>query len=90
MTTRHVTDWTIRVRIVEEDGQTHARARLEGDGRALFCYGDARLNPTDFEVPEIGEELAVGRALVGLGTRLIEATAKDIEQIEGRPIFVSP
>ena len=43
--------------------------------------GRARLNPFDADVPEIGDEIAVGRALTDLGHRLLTTAAGDIESI---------
>jgi hypothetical protein len=36
------------------------------------------LNPADDEVPEIGDELAVGRALADLSSRLLTTAAADV------------
>src|SRR5690606_4079731 len=58
---------------------TTAGNRLEGFGRA-------RLNPTDRDVPEIGEELAAARALRDLADRLLRATSDDISQIEHQKV----
>jgi hypothetical protein len=80
---RHVT-----VDLVEHEDQTTARAVLAEDGRTRQGTGDARRKRTDFDVPEIGDELAVGRALIDLGTRLIEDAAHDIESIEGREVIL--
>jgi hypothetical protein len=43
------------------------------------------LNPTDRDIPEIGDELAVARALSDLAHKLLEVTAEDIEQITATP-----
>jgi hypothetical protein len=43
--------------------------------------GHARLHPDDMDVPEIGDELAVARALADLGHRLLVTTADDIDAI---------
>ena len=81
---RHVT-----VDVITHEGQTTARALLtESRGRTRQGTGDARRKPTDFDVPEIGDELAVGRALVDLGVRLIEDAAHDISSIEGREVTI--
>lgn len=58
---------------------TSAGNRLEGFGRA-------RLNPTDRDVPEIGEELAAARALRDLADRLLRATSDDISEVEHQKI----
>src|SRR5690348_6037568 len=56
--------WTVTIEIDEHDGRTRARARLHTeDCDRLVGVGLARLNPTDQDVPEIGDELAAARAL---------------------------
>ena len=44
----------------------------------LIGTGTSRLNPTDSDVPEIGDELAVARALSELAHQLLHAAAEDI------------
>lgn len=74
--------WTIDIQIDEHEERTRAKARLHvPDESALIGIGIARLNPADVNVPEIGDELAVARALADLAHQLLEATAADIEGI---------
>lgn len=80
---RHVT-----VELITESDRTTARAVLATDARTRQGTDDAWRKATDFDVPEIGDELALGRALVDLGGRLIEDAARDIGAIEGRRITV--
>jgi len=71
--------WTVSVLIDEHNGRTRAVARLNTGARpTLTGTGTARLNPSDRDVPEIGDELATARALSHLAHRLLEATADDI------------
>lgn len=72
--------------VVARDEQTTATATLAEGERTRHGTGDARRKRTDFDVPQIGDELAVGRALVDLGVRLIEDAAHDIGSIEGHEI----
>jgi hypothetical protein len=84
--------WTVDVFISEheEERVTRAEARLHtGDRTDLRGIGTARRNPHDREVPEIGDELAVSRALGDLARRLREATAADIEQLTDEPVRLS-
>jgi len=75
-------NWHVDIYIGEREGQTHAEARLRPNEEAtLTGTGTARLNPTDRDVPEIGDELAAARALSDLAHRLIHAAAEDIEAI---------
>ena len=81
-----VTTWTVTVDIDEHDGHTRAVARLHTrDTDELVGVGLARLNPADRDVPEIGGEIAVARALSDLSHRLMRTAAEDVEQISGEP-----
>jgi hypothetical protein len=74
----------------EDELRTHARARLQAGDRAdLLGEGTARRNPSDREVPVIGDELAVARALSDLAHNLLDAAANDIEAITSRPAHLS-
>ena len=71
--------WTVTITIDEHDGHTRALAQLRTrDSDRLTGVGLARLNPAEHEVPEIGDELAVGRALADLSSRLLTAAAADV------------
>ncbi|MFC5911154.1 dsRBD fold-containing protein [Streptacidiphilus monticola] len=76
--------WTVTVDIVEEgDDETRVHAVLDTGEQVLESRANARRNPHDTPVPVIGEEFAVGRALVGLGYQLlrtgtVDAAADDI------------
>ena len=77
--------WTVRIDIGEHDGRTRAVAHLHTrDTERMAGVGFARLNPSDPDVPEIGDEIAVARALSDLGHRLLDAAAEDLEQAIGR------
>ena len=81
-----VKKWNVQVDIDEHEGRTRAVARLRTDGsQSLAGTGLARLNPADRDVPEIGDELAVARALSELSHRLLDVAAKDIERSSGEP-----
>jgi hypothetical protein len=75
-------NWKVEIFIGERDGRTHAEARLFPSTRAtLTGVGAARLNTTDRDVPEIGDELAVARALSDLSHKLLESAVDDIEGV---------
>lgn len=74
--------WSVELSIGEHDGETHAQARLiMKNDEPLFGRGKARRNPADPYVTEIGEEIAVARALSDLSHKLLNAAAMDIEAI---------
>ena len=72
--------WSVEISISEQEGETRAEARLTAapSGRTLTGWGVAKLNPTDSDVPEIGDELASARALADLAHQLLETAASDI------------
>ena len=81
-----VKSWTVRIDIGEHDGRTRAVAHLQTkDTETLVGVGFARLNPADPDVPEIGDEIAVARALSDLARRLLSAATGDLEQVSGEP-----
>jgi hypothetical protein len=81
-----VKTWTVHVHIDEHEGRTRAVAHLRiDDSEPLTGTGLARLNPEDSDVPEIGDELSVARALSELSHRLLDVAAGNIEQSSGVP-----
>lgn len=82
--------WRVDIVIDEHDGRTRAEARLHSrDETGLAGTGLARRNPRDVEVPEIGDELAVSRALADLAHQLLDAVVADIEQVTRHPAYLS-
>lgn len=76
----HTRTWHLHVDLFEEDDHTRAEAVLRTDaGTELRHLGTARRSPDDRDVPEIGDELAVCRALQGLANQLLDASIADIQ-----------
>ena len=65
----------------EHEGQTRAEASLVMDGAHLLGHGMARCHPRDPDVSEIGEKIAVARALSDLAHLLLESAAAELEDI---------
>jgi Domain of unknown function (DUF1876) len=82
--------WPVEIKFVEDDTHTHAsaRAQLPG-GETIGATGDAYRNPTDARQPMIGEEIAAARALISLGSALLQAASMRIEQVTHRPVHLS-
>jgi hypothetical protein len=76
----HAKRWTVTINIDEvDDDRTRAHAVLEAGGSMRVTgEGFARRNPTDRPVPEIGDELAAGRALSDLAHNLLDVAAEDV------------
>ncbi|MGH8868676.1 MAG: DUF1876 domain-containing protein [Actinomycetes bacterium] len=78
--------WTVRIDLVEHGSDTRATAQLStDDGREARGAGVARRNPSDPDVPQIGDELATARALGELAHHLLEMAARDIEASTSTP-----
>lgn len=77
----HTRTWHVTVLLSEDNGSTYADAVLTTDaGTELRHHGTARKNPSDRDVPEIGDELATSRALSGLAHDLLDAAVGDVEE----------
>lgn len=76
----HTKTWNVEILLTEEDGTTHALARLhtEPSAEALTGRGTSRVSPDDKDIPEIGDELAASRALADLAGQLLGTSAEDI------------
>jgi len=82
--------WSVELLIDEHEGRTRAEARLHTqDPTHLVGVGTARLNPTDHDVPEIGDELAASRALSDLAHQLLDSAANDVEGVTRHPARLS-
>lgn len=68
----------IDLEVVEDDDECRATATLATSKGQMEAVGMARRNPVDPQVPIVGEELAIGRALTELGARLVAAAGPDL------------
>ncbi|MFI8239277.1 DUF1876 domain-containing protein [Streptomyces sp. NPDC085866] len=76
----HTTEWKVRLHLFEDDdGTTKAHVVLDTGTTALTGNGTAHRHPADTNVPEIGDELAAGRAMVDLAHQLLEVAGRDIQ-----------
>jgi len=83
--------WTVEIHVDEHDRRTRAQARLHTkDDTQLVGVGLARRNPADPDIPEIGDELAVSRALSDLAHQLLDFAAADVETFSQRRAMPSP
>ena len=80
----HIRDWHVRISIFERCNDTDANVVLLADSPVhLTAEGHARRSPDDLRVPEIGDEVAVARALRRLADRLLETAQEDISALTG-------
>ncbi|MCX4819588.1 DUF1876 domain-containing protein [Streptomyces sp. NBC_01142] len=79
--------WNVEIVITENDHVTKAEARLRGQNAELIAgEGTAHRNRADQDVPHIGDELAVARALSELTHRLLSEAASEIETRTGERV----
>ena len=87
--------WSVDIYLYEDENATTANAVLRSDVSPtssmgqLDVRGEARRRPADPDLPEVGDELAVARALRRLADRLLEMASHDLSDAEGRPVSVS-
>lgn len=81
--------WNVEILIGEVDDRTYAEAQLYDEIRDdLVGAGQARLCPGEPHSPEIGDEIAVARALSDLGHRLLVTASSDLEEATDRPVIL--
>jgi hypothetical protein len=76
----------IDVVIEEQEERTRAKARLAWAGKTFVGVGLARLDPADEPVAQIGDELAIARALSDLSDQLMALTSTDIQASTHQPV----
>ncbi|MFJ7779384.1 DUF1876 domain-containing protein [Streptomyces yangpuensis] len=74
----HTAEWKVRLFLFEEDRTTKARLELDTGTTRITGHGTARCNPQDSDVPEIGDELAVARAMEDLARQMKRTAYGDI------------
>ncbi|MDF4252175.1 DUF1876 domain-containing protein [Streptomyces sp. WMMB303] len=92
----HTMEWKVRLQLFENDeGATRANATLDTGAAQVTGHGTAHRHPADTDVPEIGDELAAGRAMRDLAQRLLSIAEHDVEgmqvpRAEARPTVGQP
>ena len=82
--------WHIDIEFDEDDTHTHAIVRAQcADGETITTLGDAYRHPKDASQPMIGEEIAAARALIALGTELLQSASTRIEHVTHRPVHLN-
>lgn len=78
--------WTISITFTEDENKTRADAVLQGGPVELRGWGRARRNPSDPDMPAVGEEIAAARALSDLSHHLLDQASHVIETWEGHSV----
>ena len=76
----------VDVVIEELDERTRAKARLSWADKQYVGVGLSRLDPADEPVAQIGDELAIARALCDLADQLFALTSTDIQASTHQPV----
>lgn len=74
-----VKEWRLNVYLSEHDPDTTARIVLDTGDNVLESHAGARRSPGDRAMPDIGDELAAGRALIAMGRMLLRAADGDMQ-----------
>jgi hypothetical protein len=86
-----VREWQVRVSIFESEDDTSANVVLLTEAPThLTARGQSHRREADPSVPEIGDEVAVARALRHLADQLLETAAQDVEAVTGENPHLLP
>jgi hypothetical protein len=86
---RHVKTWRVELNIFEAGDDTTAHAVLIAEVAGVEASGRAHRRSTGVSVPEIGDEVAVARALRRLSDRLLAVASNDMTAVEGHPVTLN-
>jgi hypothetical protein len=85
----HVREWNVRVSIFESGDETSANVVLIADSPdPVSARGTAHRSSHDVGVPEIGDEVAVARALRHLADKLMETAETDVSVMTGEEAHI--
>lgn len=74
---------TLRLHLEEDEDHTMVHAVLDLRGDHFEAVGKSRRKPSDPQMPVIGEELAIARALQDLTGQVMEAAQSKIHEFLG-------
>jgi hypothetical protein len=90
-TAAHVREWQVRISIFESGDETSANVVLLTEAPThLTARGQSHRSAADPFVPEIGDEVAVARALRHLADQLLDTAAQDVATVTGEPAHLRP
>lgn len=73
------------LRFEKDEARTKAFVTLRAGRRTLLANGTARRNPVDPDLPQVGEDLAVARALSKLAHELLSDAVSQLEAVTQSP-----
>lgn len=80
--------WQVTISVDEHPKRTRAIVEMPWRDQVLTGVGLAHRNPADRDIPEIGDELAVARALSDLADQLFSMTASDVNDATHEPTVI--
>lgn len=84
-------EWTIRVSILEGDDTTATAVLLTDAPMELRTTGASHRSAQDPRIPQIGDEVAVARALHHLADQLLNAATRTIEEsTHEHDVYIAP
>lgn len=88
---RRVKSWRVDVTLVEDGTETTARAVLHDDTDLTIesPHGRSMRAPTDLDDPEVGDQVAVARALRHLSDRLLGVAGTTMSDHEHRDVILT-
>ena len=89
--TRHLREWQVRVSVLESGDDTSTTVVLVADpSDRLSAKGTSHRSADDAASRQIGDEIAVARALRHLADQLVGEAERDIEERTGEEAHVRP
>lgn len=85
---KHLEHLTVKIVVDEVGDGTNAIARMAWEDGELIGRGRTTLDPEDHFPEQVGENLAIARALSDIAGRLYAATASDIQLVTGERVSV--
>lgn len=80
---------TLNMQVEEAGAKTTADVHITtGDGRPVHGHGTARRHPEDPEVPQIGDDIAVARALFDMAHTLLDHASDEIGTRQHRRVHL--
>ncbi|MCP9945084.1 DUF1876 domain-containing protein [Streptomyces somaliensis] len=78
--------WHVDMEFQEDGDRTRAAALVRlGDGTEVRGHGQAQRHPSDPGQLRVGEEIAGARALMDIGTQLLQKAHVEIDEARGKP-----
>lgn len=88
---QHVKQWHVDISLIEAGDDTSATAVLFSESpEKVSARGTSHRSPEDKPVAEIGDEVAVARALRHLADSMLGTAAEDIEAVTGDEAYLRP